>query len=269
MAQRLTLNDLRATLVLRSTQVSGGPPLLDVDPRPGVDAPGLFSFRKQVRLSSSDCQEFSKFETHSKLFLDEAIVPAHGAAMETRALAQVAEVITGSSPDRRVARDAVRFIQIKDLDPQKRDLVAGKRPTAKRAIAAQMGDVLLAARGGQAVVAGDAAGAGLEGAYPTLDVYLIRPDQKRVDPAYLAAWLTFEPIRSNLQASTTGALIPRIPIGSLKDLSVPLPSLERQRQVGALFQLAHREASLLDQLAANTAQLRTRQLAAAFATLES
>ena len=189
--------------------------------------------------------------------------------METRVLAHLAEVITGSSPDRRVARDAVRFIQIKDLDPQKRDLVAGTRPTAKRALAARVGDVLLAARGGQAVIAGNAAGTGLEGAYPTLDVYLIRPDQERVDPAYLAAWLTFEPVRSSLQASTTGALIPRIPIGSLKDLPIPLPSLERQRQIGALFHLAYQEAAVLEQLAAHTAQLRTRQLAAAFASLES
>ena len=86
--------------------------------------------------------------------------------METRALAQLAEVITGSSPDRRVARDAVPFIQIKDL-------------------------------------------------------------------------------------------------------SIPLPSLQRQRQIGALFHLAHQEAALLEQLATHTAHLRSRQLAAAFATLES
>lgn len=189
--------------------------------------------------------------------------------METRALAQLAKVITGSSPDRRVARGAVPFIQIKDLDPSKRALVAGVHPIAKRAVAAKAGDVLLAARGGQAVIAGAAAGAGLEGAYPTLDVYLIRPDQKQLDPTYLAAWLTFEPVRNSLQASTTGALIPRIPIGSLKDLPIPLPTLQRQRQIGALFQLAHQEAALLGQLVAQNTQLRSRQLAAAFAKLES
>ena len=189
--------------------------------------------------------------------------------MEMRALDQLADVITGSSPDRHAARDAVPFIQIKDLDPTKRDLVAGARPAAKRAVAAKAGDILLAARGGQAVIAGEAAGTGLEGAYPTLDVYLIRPDQKWLDPAYLAAWLTYEPVRTCLQASTTGALIPRIPIGSLKDLAIPLPSLHRQRQIGALFHLAHQEAALQQQLAAHTAQLRTRQLAAAFASLES
>ena len=50
-AQRLTLNDPRATLVLRSTQVSGGPPLLDVDPRPGVSAPGLFRSGGTLRLA--------------------------------------------------------------------------------------------------------------------------------------------------------------------------------------------------------------------------
>ena len=57
--------------------------------------------------------------------------------------------------------------------------------------------------------------------------------------------------------------------GSHKDLAIPLPSLQRQRQIGALFHLAHREAALLEQLATHTAHLRSRQLAAAFATLES
>lgn len=189
--------------------------------------------------------------------------------MKTLTLAELAEVITGSNPDRSVVRDSVSFMQIKDLDPVKRALVLGARPTAKRAVAAQAGDILLAARGGQAVVAGEAAGAGLEGAYPTLDVYLIRPDHDRLAPAYLAAWLTFEPTRNALQASTTGALIPRIPIGSLKDLVVPLPPLQHQRQIGALFQLAHREAALLERLIEQIHQLRTRQLAAAFASLES
>lgn len=193
----------------------------------------------------------------------------HGAAMETRALAEIADVVTGSGPERSMTVDWVFFIQIKDLDPSKRDLVSGGRPTAKRAMPARRGDVLLAARGGQAVIAGESAGVGLEGAFPTLDVYLIRPDLDRLDPAYLAAWLTFEPVRNSLQASTSGALIPRIPIGALKDLAVPLPPLRRQRQIGALFLLAHEEAALLGRLAAQTAQLRTRQLAAAFATLES
>ena len=189
--------------------------------------------------------------------------------METRPLAQLAEVITGSSPDRHAARDAVPFIQIKDLDPVKRDLVAGNRPTAKRAVATKAGDVLLAARGGQAVVAGEGAGHGLVGAYPTLDVYLIRPQSDQLDPTYLAAWLACEPVRSGLQASTTGALIPRIPIVSLKGLSIPLPPLARQRAVGELFHLAREETVLLERLVASTRHLRERQLAAAFASLES
>jgi hypothetical protein len=189
--------------------------------------------------------------------------------MRTGELRELADVITGSSPDRGSVRDTVFFIQIKDLDPLRRALVPGSRPTAKRAVAAKVGDVLLAARGGQAVITGDAAGEGLVGAYPTLDVYLIRPDQTHLDPAYLAAWLSFKPVRSSLQASTTGALIPRIPIGSLKSLSIPLPPLQRQRSIGALFLLAHGEAALLARLAARTSHLRERQLAAALASLES
>lgn len=186
-----------------------------------------------------------------------------------RPLGQLAEVITGSSPDRHSAREAVPFIQIKDLDPEKRNLVSGNRPTAKRAVATEAGDVLLAARGGHAVVVGEGAGRGLVGGYPTLDVYLIRPQSDQLDPAYLVAWLALEPVRSGLQASTTGALIPRIPIVSLKGLSIPMPALPSQRTIGELFHLAREEAVLLERLVSSTRQLRERQLAAAFASLES
>lgn len=187
--------------------------------------------------------------------------------MESRKLADLATVITGSSPRKGDSGKTVSFIQIKDLDPSKRELVIGERPSTKRATPANPGDVLLAARGGQALVAGTGLGTGLEGAYPTLDVYLIRPDTRRIDPAYLAAWLMFEPVRLQLQASTTGALIPRIPIGSLKSLHVPLPPLQRQRIVGELFHKSHREAELMEQLAAHIRTLRERQLAAAFAPM--
>lgn len=187
--------------------------------------------------------------------------------MEKRQLADIATIITGSNPRKGEPDKAVPFIQIKDLDPSKRALVNGEQPSAKRATPAKTGDVLLAARGGQAVITGAGLGAGLEGGYPTLDVYLIRPDTRRVDPAYLAAWLTFEPVRLQLQASTTGALIPRIPIGSLKSLRVPLPSLQRQHIVGELFRQSRREAELMDRLAASIRTLRERQLAAAFAPM--
>lgn len=187
--------------------------------------------------------------------------------METSQLADLAAIITGSSPRKGEPGKMVSFIQIKDLDPSKRALVTGERPSTKRATPANPGDILLAARGGQAVVTGTGLGAGLEGGYPTLDVYLIRPDTRRIDPAYLAAWLTFEPVRLQLQASTTGALIPRIPIGSLKSLRVPLPPLQRQCTVGELFRQSHREAELMGQLAATIRTLRERELAAAFAPL--
>lgn len=183
-------------------------------------------------------------------------------------LAEIAEVVTGNSPAKAARRDLVPFIQIKDLDPSKRALIAGARPTAKRAVAARPGDVLLAARGGQAVVAGQGTGDGLVDGYPTLDVYLIRPQADRIDPAYLAAWLTLEPVRLTLQASTTGVLIPRIPIASLKALPVPLPPLHRQRTIGALFQLARAEANLMAGLTTQIHHLRERQVAAAFASLE-
>lgn len=187
--------------------------------------------------------------------------------MQSRILADIAEVVTGASPDRKRRGEPAFFIQIKDLDPEKRALVSGSRPKSKRATPTRRGDVLIAARGGQAATIADHVE--LLGAYPTLDVYLIRPDAEALDPAYLAAWLTSEPVASALRASTTGALIPRIPVGSLRDLSIPLPPLDRQRAIGMLWRLAQEESAFLDRLTTQTRQLRERQVATAFASLES
>lgn len=187
--------------------------------------------------------------------------------MQSRILTEIAEIVTGASPDRKRRGEPALFIQIKDLDPGKRALVSGPRPQSKRATPTRQGDVLIAARGGQAVTIADHVD--LLGAYPTLDVYLIRPDAKALDPAYLTAWLTRESVASGLSASTTGALIPRIPVGSLRDLPIPLPSLQRQRAIGQLWRLGQQESALLDRLTTQTAHLRERQVAAAFASLES
>jgi hypothetical protein len=188
--------------------------------------------------------------------------------MNSRSLTELAAVITGSSPEKGSTAELVQFIQIKDLDPAKRSLVCAPRPSTKRARAAQPGDVLLSARGGLAVVVGESTADDLVGAYPTLDVYLVRPDPERLDSSYLAALLNHDPVRNGLQASTTGVLIPRVPIAALKRLRVPLPPLGRQRAIGSLFRCAREEIDLLGRLLDATRQFRERQIAAAFASLE-
>ncbi len=182
-------------------------------------------------------------------------------------LVSVAEIFTGTAPQQGGhGLQQAKFIQIKDLEPLKRDLVAGSVPDVKRASPVQPGDVLLAARGEQATAI--VATPDLYGAFPTLDVYLIRPDSLQLLPEYLVAWLEQPHVRTSLRASTTGALIPRIPVGSLRDLPIPLPRLGVQQAVGEFAQAARREQALLSQLAELSQARAGQQLANAFASLE-
>ena len=179
-------------------------------------------------------------------------------------LAAIAEIYTGTNPDRSGVRGAA-FIQIKDLPSECRELIRAAQPTVKRATPATFGDVLLAARGERAFAV--AAEQGLIGAYPTLDVYLLRPLPQRLDPGYLVAYLSQAQVSAALKASTSGALVPRIPKPALEGLLIPLPPLPQQRRIGAIATAMRIEQSLSQRLQQAHVTLRERQLAAAFTTL--
>lgn len=186
--------------------------------------------------------------------------------MPVNVLHAIATINIGTAAPSDGRDGSVFYIQIKDLDVERRALVRRMAPQVKRALPVEAGDVLLAARGERpAVIVADPA---LYGAFPTLDVYLIRPDTAKLDPGYLAAYLSLEHIAMQLRASTTGVLIPRIPKSSLDDLQVPLPPLEHQRTIGALAAAVRQEKRLIERLSSAYQHQRERQLAAAFSTLK-
>jgi Type I restriction modification DNA specificity domain len=146
-------------------------------------------------------------------------------------LGEIASIVTGVAPEP-VGPDVARFIQIKDLDPSRRALVDGQRPTVNRAIPVRSGDVLVASRGER--VSAVMADSDLFGAYVTPDVYLVRPDQDRLDSGYLAAFLNRPSTATQLKASKKGAMLPRVPKEALSELEIPLPRMHRQRVIGNL-----------------------------------
>jgi hypothetical protein len=187
--------------------------------------------------------------------------------MDPLPLGAIAEVFTGLAPKPGTGPRSVGFIQIKDLTRERRSLVRGAKPLVKRAHPVREGDVLLAARGEHniaTVAEGD-----LIGAYPTLDVYLIRPLPRRLDSHYLAAFLRLPANNRLLKASTSGVLVPRVPKAALEDLVIPLPPLDRQRVLGQWAEAAAREVELTARLDQAQRTLRDRQLAAAFRTLSA
>lgn len=158
-------------------------------------------------------------------------------------LADIAELTMGSAPSTRSGGDA-RFVQIKDLTPGRRSLVAGPAPSVDRASPIQPGDVLLAARGdpAPAVMADEE----IWGAFPTADIYLIRARPQKADARYVLACLRSPKAQSALREPTGGTLLPRISKKALDELEIELPPLERQRQIGALALLLDHRAALLE-----------------------
>ncbi len=72
---------------------------------------------------------------------------------------------------------------------------------------------------------------GAVGAVASKGVYALRSDQSQLDPNFLMAYLDSIGCRSWLSDMARGATIQHLPKKVLDDLSIPLPSIQTQRQV--------------------------------------
>jgi len=100
---------------------------------------------------------------------------------------------------------------------------------------AQPGDVLVAVEGGTVgealIVPGD-----IDEFVPSQQVVTLRVvDATRLDPWYLGAWLSTEPAREQLRRLARGQGIQRIPIKDLASLTVLVPPMADQREIGRRF----------------------------------
>lgn len=78
---------------------------------------------------------------------------------------------------------------------------------------------------------------------------IMRPDQSRVLPAYLA-WAINQPdAQRKLGSEAQGTSMRMIPKTVLERLDIPLPDLETQHRIAAMDALARREGGLLRELA--------------------
>ena len=93
------------------------------------------------------------------------------------------------------------------------------------------------------------------GAFVGLDVYLVRPAIRRVDPDFLFIALNDIAAVRQLKASATAGALPRIPKQALDDVLLPLPPMEKQRRIARLGILAADCERLLRQRLAAEAKL--------------
>lgn len=164
-------------------------------------------------------------------------------------LKDIASVLSGL-PGGSAAEGEARFVRLADLG----DMVAGApvnlahgaRPTVARATPIDAADILVAARGASTIATSPTSD--VIGAYISLDLYLIRPDQSRIDPAYLRAVLQLPSTQTAFSGARQGSNLQRLPKDALEDLLIPLPPLHRQKMIAELSGAFDDEVRILSQL---------------------
>lgn len=79
-------------------------------------------------------------------------------------------------------------------------------------------------------------------------VVIVRVDREQILGEFLAYYLNSSLPQAYFQAKVRGTTIPMIRVSDLKELEIPLPALQRQKQIVALMQESDRELSLLKEM---------------------
>ena len=152
----------------------------------------------------------------------------------------------------------VPYVNVEDMTAGPLSLAA--LPRTSSAISArhgrtllQPGDVLVALRGPiglTAVISEDLAGANL-----SRGVARLHPTPG-VDGTYLALCLSSPQFRAQIRAAATGSTFKELKIGALRQLRVPVPDLDRQREIAeSVGRVRQVQAATADQIA-STVHLR-------------
>lgn len=164
-------------------------------------------------------------------------------------LREIATVFSGISA-RESKQGSARLMRLADLTDVKAGrapaMVRGEPPEVARALPIEDGDVIVAARGSSTDVC--TASEGILGAYISLDLYLVRPQPKRINSEYLRAFLELPATQAVLASEKQGSGLARLPKEALEKTTILLPPLHRQRLIAGLARSFEDERKLLKRL---------------------
>lgn len=164
-------------------------------------------------------------------------------------LRELATIFSGV-PARESKEGSARIMRLADLTEVKAGrapaMVCGEPPEVARALPIEDGDLIVAARGSSTDVC--TAGEGTRGAYISLDLYLVRPQPKRIDSEYLRAFLELPVTQAVLASEKQGSSLARLPKEALEKTTIPVPPLHRQRLIARLARSFEDERKLLKRL---------------------
>lgn len=179
-------------------------------------------------------------------------------------LREISDIFSGVSI-RATTNQAAHFMRLSDLSDlragREPKLVRGEMPGVARAVTIARGDIIVGTRGlaTDIVLAGDA----VFGAFISLDLYLVRPKAERVNPSYLAAFLSLPSTQAAFAGDKQGSSLTRLPKEALENLTIPLPPVHVQQRIAELAALFEEEDKLLKKLTALNSTLSQETIARA------
>jgi hypothetical protein len=164
-------------------------------------------------------------------------------------LREISTVFSGISA-RESKQGCARLMRLADLTDVKAGrmpaMARGEPPEVARALPIEDGDLIVAARGGSTDVC--TANESIVGAYISLDLYLVRPQPKRINSEYLRAFLELPATQAVLASEKQGSGLARLPKEALEKTAIPMPPLHRQRLIAGLARSFEDERKLLKRL---------------------
>lgn len=68
------------------------------------------------------------------------------------------------------------------------------------------------------------------------NLYIIRLDTGKVNPHFVAAFLASDDGKELMDRMVVGTTIPNLPLRNLKDIELPVPTMDKQREVARRYQ---------------------------------
>lgn len=165
--------------------------------------------------------------------------------MSASSLVQLGTCLSRAStwnPLRASADDLFRYIDLSSVDQDTkaisdaREVACGEAPSRARQLVAA-GDVLVSTvrpnLNGVARVPPD-----LDGATASTGFCVLRPEPKKLDGSYLFQWVKSSAFISDMVSKATGASYPAVSDRIIFESPIPLPSLQEQRRIAAILDLA-------------------------------
>ena len=179
-------------------------------------------------------------------------------------LSDIAEITIGATP--KAEGEGFSYLRLGNIVAGQivGELSNGPPPMKGHDSRLQPGDILVRGRGPDLSAA--VVDAHHAGAFPTIELYVVRVDPARADPAYVVAYINQPLVQAELAQAAQGTGFVRLNRPTLASLEIPLPPLAEQRRIGSLARDAQREARILNEIAERKRQLHSEWLRLAIAT---